>query len=432
MVVEKGYKMTEVGVIPEDWEFQNIRQLGHLKNGINKSANDFGYGNPFINLMDVFGKSVIGTETELGLVNSSPAEISTYNLKCGDVLFIRSSVKPSGVGLTVLIADDLENTVYSGFMIRFRDNGSLIKEFKIFCFHEEGFRKRLISNSTVSANTNINQDALKNLYIAYPLNKKEQTAIAEALSDMDALIAQTEQLIEKKKAIKQGMMQELLTGKTRLSGFGVNKGYKMTEVGMIPEDWEVISLGQIGKFSKGAGVRKDEANRGDIPCIRYGEIYTKHNDYIKYFYSYISESVALTSKRIKCGDILFAGSGETKVDIGKAVAFLDSIEAYAGSDMVILSPMDSDSMFLGYLLNSPVIQKQKAQKGQGDVIVHINEKQLSSIIIPHPPLIEQTAIAKALSDMDYEIALAENKANKLKQHKQGMMQSLLTGKIRLV
>ncbi len=202
----------------------------------------------------------------------------------------------------------------------------------------------------------------------------------------------------------------------------------MTKVGVIPESWRVISLGQIGKFSKGAGVRKDEANSGEIPCIRYGEIYTKHSDYIKYFYSYISETVALTSKRMKCGDILFAGSGETKEEIGKAVAFLDSIEAYAGSDMVILSPMDSNSMFLGYLLNSPLVQKQKAQKGQGDVIVHINEKQLSSIIIPYPPINEQTAIAEALSDMDALIAQTEKLIEKKKAIKQGMMQELLKPK----
>ena len=97
------------------------------------------------------------------------------------------------------------------------------------------------------------------------------------------------------------------------------QAYKQTEVGLIPEDWEVKELGEIGKFSKGSGVRKDEALSGELPCIRYGEIYTKHNDYIKQFYSFISRDVSNTAKRLKTGDILFAGSGETKEEIMQAV-----------------------------------------------------------------------------------------------------------------
>ena len=76
-------------------------------------------------------------------------------------------------------------------------------------------------------------------------------------------------------------------------------GYKKTEVGVIPEDWEVKKLGELGKFSKGSGVRKDEALSGNIPCVRYGEIYTRHNDYIKQFQSFISKEIAATAKKLK-------------------------------------------------------------------------------------------------------------------------------------
>ncbi|MBI3234690.1 MAG: restriction endonuclease subunit S [Bacteroidetes bacterium] len=205
--------------------------------------------------------------------------------------------------------------------------------------------------------------------------------------------------------------------------------YKQTEVGLIPSDWEVKELGKLGKFSKGSGVRKDEALSGDIPCVRYGELYTRHNDYIKQFYSFISKEISETAKKLKLGDILFAGSGETKEEIGKSVAFINEFEAYAGGDIVILSPNNIEPLYLGYLLNAPLIQKQKANKGQGDAVVHISASQLGNVKIPVPPTkAEQTAIASALSDADALISSLETLIAKKRNIKQGAMQRLLEPK----
>ena len=209
----------------------------------------------------------------------------------------------------------------------------------------------------------------------------------------------------------------------------VGEKYKKTELGLIPSDWEVKTLGELGKFSKGSGVRKDEALSGDIPCIRYGELYTRHSDYIKQFYSFISKDIAITAKKLKVGDILFAGSGETKEEIGKSVAFVNDFEAYAGGDIVILSPTTADTLYLGYLLNAPFIQKQKASRGQGDAVVHISATQLGNIKIPLPPTIaEQTLIATALSDADALISSLEKLIAKKRNIKQGAMQKLLQPK----
>lgn len=212
----------------------------------------------------------------------------------------------------------------------------------------------------------------------------------------------------------------------------VTKGYKQTEVGVIPEDWNVVPLGSLGSFSKGQGIRKDEASSGDIPCIRYGELYTHHNDIVRVFNSRISAAVARSSKRLKQGDLLFAGSGETKEGIGKCVAFVGDGEAYAGGDIVILSPNKGVPTFFGYLFNSPVIARQKASKGQGDAVVHISANALSSINVPLPPTkAEQEAIAEALSDADALIESLERLLAKKRYLKQGAMQELLTGQKRL-
>ncbi len=212
----------------------------------------------------------------------------------------------------------------------------------------------------------------------------------------------------------------------------VPPGYKRTEVGVIPEDWPIVPLGALGVFSKGQGIRKNECGSGYIPCVRYGELYTHHNNIIHGFYSYISAEVAKQSKKIKKGDILFAGSGETKNEIGKSIAFIGNEEAYAGGDIVIFTPNTGDSTFLGYLLNAPNIADQKASKGQGDAVVHISAAALSSIKIPFPPTEkEQHAIAKALSDVDGLLGALDALIAKKLAIKQAAMQQLLTGKTRL-
>ncbi len=214
--IKPGYKKTDVGMIPDDWNIKQLSDLGEFKNGINKASDAFGHGSPFVNLMDVFGVSGIASSESLGLVETNSTEQNTYELRKGDVIFIRSSVKPSGVGLTAVVEKYLPNTVYSGFLIRFRDNDTLNCGYKRHCFYEAGFRRRLIGQSSVSANTNINQDNLKQLLIAIPPTQTEQSAIAALLTVMDAEIAELETQLSKTRTLKQGMMHKLLTGEIRL------------------------------------------------------------------------------------------------------------------------------------------------------------------------------------------------------------------------
>lgn len=265
---------------------------------------------------------------------------------------------------------------------------------------------------------NLNTGIIGNALVPIPPKIDEQDAIATALSDADALLDGLDRLIAKKRDLKQAAMQQLLTGKTRLPGFA--------------GEWAAKRLENMGVFLKGNGVRKDEAQSGDLPCIRYGEIYTHHNDYVLSYNSWISPAVASTAVRLKNGDLLFAGSGETKDEIGKCVAFIDDCEAYAGGDIVILRPHEADSIFMGYYCNTTPVRKQKASRGQGDAVVHISAAALSSVEVQVPSLPEQTAIATGLSDMDAEIAALEKRRNKTKDIKQAMMQELLTGKTRLV
>lgn len=183
-------------------------EIGEFKNGINKSSEDFGFGFPFINLMNVFGKATI-SNLKLDLVNANEKELKLYELKKGDVLFIRSSVKKSGVGETSLVMEDLVDTVFSGFLIRFRDTKiRLDLGFKKFCFAERKFRENLIALSTTSANTNINQESLNELEISIPC-LAEQTKIANFLSAIDEKIEYCGDQIGKTEQYKKGLLQKM-------------------------------------------------------------------------------------------------------------------------------------------------------------------------------------------------------------------------------
>jgi len=247
---------------------------------------------------------------------------------------------------------------------------------------------------------------------------KEQGAIAEALSDADSAIESLDALISKKRDVKQATMQQLLTGRTRLPGFTT--------------DWKEVRLGDLGPLSKGVGIRKNEVTPYGIPCVRYGQIYTDYNFVIGEIQTFVSPQVASNSRRLRRGEILFAGSGETKEDIGKCIAYVKDVGAVAGGDIIVLTPEGADSRFLGYSLNSPNVALQKMSRAQGDAVVHISAANLASIVLDLPPLREQEAIAEALSVIDDELEALTEQVSKLRMVKDGMMQDLLTGKRRLV
>lgn len=211
----------------------------------------------------------------------------------------------------------------------------------------------------------------------------------------------------------------------------IPEGYKQTEVGVIPEDWDLKKLGTIGVFRKGRNISKHQLTSEGIPCVLYGEIYTRYNFVSRKLTSYISHLSFQRATPIQKGDILFAGSGETAEDIGKCFTYLGEAVACAGGDLNILTPQRDNPEFLGYLLNSGQIQEQKANLGQGSSVVHIYINNLKCINVPLPPLHEQTAIANVLSDVDSLITSLDKVIAKKKDIKQGAMQELLTGKKRL-
>ena len=392
MEVKEGYKRTELGVIPATWEVRRLSEVACLKSGeaITASSLDPSFAYP------CFGGNGIRGHASRFTHDGSFALIGRQGALCGNVAGVSGRFFASEHAVVV--------TPRPGTSI----------EYLTYVLG----RMRLNRLSEASAQPGLSVSKILQVSLAVPGTESEQKAIAEALSDVDDLIASLERLIAKKRDIKAATMGQLLTGRTRLPGF--------------TGEWERKRLGELGAFLKGRGVKKDETRTGELPCVRYGELYTHHHDHIRSFNSWISRAVADAATRLRRGDLLFAGSGETKAEIGKCVAFLHDCEAYAGGDIVILRAIGVDSRFLGYKLNTPEIAAQKASYGQGDAVVHIGAGSLAAIGTLVPRLAEQTAIAAVLSDMDAETEALQARLAKTRMLKQGMMQELLTGRTRLV
>ena len=197
------------------------------------------------------------------------------------------------------------------------------------------------------------------------------------------------------------------------------------------DEWETKHLKELGQFSKGRGIKRDDVSDEGLPCVRYGELYTRYQDYILKVASRIPPSVAATALPIKTGDLLFAGSGETAEEIGRCAAYLGGEQAYAGGDVIVLTPSGQNPIYLGHLMNSPIVSAQKARMAQGDAVVHIYINNLAQVQIELPPITEQNAIAEVLSDVDGLINALEALIAKKRAIKQATMQQLLTGKTRL-
>ncbi len=400
-------KQTEIGLIPDDWEVITIGEVYDFKNGLNKAKEFFGYGVPIINYTDVYNNKGITKDIIKGKVYLNKDEIKRFNTQKGDVFFTRTSETPDEVGLTSVLLEDIENCVFSGFILRARPKKNLFDLcYCKYCFSTNSIRNFIIQNCTYTTRALTNGTVLSKIYLPLP-PLQEQQRIAKALSDVDTLISTTEKLIQKKKNIKQGAMQNLLTGKKRLPGFGPqtkSPAYKQTELGPIPEDWEVKSLDEMLKIGHG----KDYKNlkSGNVPVYGTGGYMTSVNDFL-----YEGETVCIGRK----GTI-----DKPQYHSGK-IWTVDTL--FYTYDFKSLNPK---YLFYKFCL----IDWLSMNEASG--VPSLTAKNIEDIQIAIPTEEEQTAIANVLSSMDKEIETLNTKLEKYRNLKTAMMQQLLTGKIRLV
>jgi type I restriction enzyme S subunit len=413
--VKPGYKQTEVGVIPVNWELAKLRTLGELSRGKSKhrprdAKHLYGGQYPFI---------------QTGDVRASQGRINQYQQTYSEAGLAQSRLWPAGT-MCITIAASVAETGILNFSACFPDSiiGFIADDKKCDAFYIEyilRYMKNVIQNqATASTQDNINLGTFERLELPLP-SLHEQRAITEALSDVDAQIAALDALIAKKRDIKQGAMQQLLTGQQRLPGF----------VG----EWETFSIAKSSTLKARIGwqglTTAEYLETGDY-CLITGTDFIDGR--IHWDTCHFVEKVRFDQDRniqLRIGDVLVTKDGT----IGK-VAYIDRLpsDATLNSGVFVIRPKNGEyhSLFLYYILTSTVFDKFLLQLQAGSTINHLYQKDFVDFNFSTPSIEEQTAIATILSDMDADIAALEQQRDKTRDLKQGMMQELLTGKTRLI
>ena len=418
MELREGYKQTEVGLIPDDWQSVELNNLTRMMtNGFVGTAKSH-YTESRDGITYIQGFNVEENSFNFrGIKKVTPefhAKQSKSRLKEKDLLMVQTG----DVGLTTFVSKELEGSNCHALIISRFKNGSYDSKFFSFYLNSASGRSRLKELETGTTMKHINVGDLKYFQVPLPPTKAEQTAIATALSDVDALITQLEKLIIKKRHIKQGAMQTLLN--------------PFDENGSLKAGWEKKTLGELVDFLKGNGLSKEKlSSDGKYPCVLYGELYTTYNEVISKVISHTDVAEGLPSKNT---DILMPGSTTTSgIDLAIATAILKE-NILLGGDINVLrikNTNECNSMFLAYLLTHTK-KEEILKKTQGITIIHLYGKSLNNLQIVVPEIEIQKKTVQIFVDMDLEITALESKLAKTKKLKQGMMQQLLTGKIRLV
>ncbi|HDX6760859.1 TPA: restriction endonuclease subunit S, partial [Escherichia coli] len=283
----------------------------------------------------------------------------------------------------------------------------------------ERFQSYISESATGSTAQGIKRSVLEKLYISIPKSIVEQKAIANVLTNVDSLILSLEKLLSKKQSIKTATMQQLLTGKTRLPQFalrkdGSAKGYKKSELGEIPEDWAVNNIGDLFSITAGGDLRQSEFS--NIQSEKH--LYPIYSNAISHYglygycqsYDYVGDYLTITAR---------GGIGHAVARKGRFCAI---------GRLLVLSPKgDSNVKFYeGY------INQYLSFANESTGVPQLTAPQVAKYPVVSPCIEEQTAIATILSDMDKEIQTLQQRLDKTRQLKQGMMQELLTGKTRLI
>ena len=430
MELKPGFKETEIGMLPEDWATPTLATLFSIKNGLNKAKVYFGHGTPIVNYMDVFTSSGLLASDLQGRVEVSNAELEAYNVRHGDVFFTRTSETVEEVGIASVVLDDQIDTVFSGFILRARPMGdTLIDDFKRYCFSSRVVRRQIISKSTYTTRALINGRALGDVILPIPSNQSEQRSIANALGDADALIAALTLLLAKKRDLKTGAMQQLLSGKKRLPGFGGT--------------WPEAQLRDLFNFSGGFSASRDLLSAHGFCYLHYGDIHKSAKTFIDLQSDNldipkldIPLSKISTASLLGDGDIVFVDASEDIEGTSKHVVISNpyKIPFISGLHTIVAKQKIGalNPLYLRYCFQTSAIKSQFRFFAVGTKVSGISKSNIARISLPVPSLSEQAAIADVLSDIDADIIALETKLAKVRNLRRGMMQVLLTGQIRLL
>jgi type I restriction enzyme S subunit len=408
--VTKGYKKTELGILPNDWDVSPISKNMKLINGFGFKPHQWSlYGLPIIRIQNL--------NSEKAKFNYFEGKVDDkFHVKKGDLLFAWSGSKGSSFGARVWVGIP---AILNQHIFRVvPDTDVLTPKFSFYILRQVQEQIEKMAHGFKSSFVHVKKNDLSSTLLPIP-SIKEQTAITNALSDVDALLRELDKLIAKKQAIKTASMQQLLTGKTRLPEYsyyaedapegkrkGQLKSTKPSELGEIPEEWEVITIGDFAPLKRGFDLTNSDRREGKYPVVYSNGVVNHHDQF-----------------QVKGPGVVTGRSGT----IGKVHYVEDNYWPH-NTSLWVTSFEKADPKYVYYLYTA--IGFNRFASGSGVPTLNRNDAHDFKIVTPKVKE-EQTAIANILSDMDEEIQALKQRLTKTRQVKQSMMQELLTGKTRL-
>ena len=416
-----GYKSSEVGVIPDDWDIVSLSAMTDphrpISYGIVQTGPGVTNGVQCLRVLDIND----GCISKTNLITTSKQISAAYQrtvLKPGDLVMpLRGKVGDVGQ-----VDQELEGANLTRGVALIALSASWDAAFCKQIISSSATRRRLEQSMNGSALQEIPIGTLRSFSISVPTKLEEQKVIAAALNDVDALVAGLGRLIAKKHDLKHAAMQQLLTGQTRLPGF--------------QGDWEVKRLGELGTTYGGlTGKSKADFGTGAARYVTFMNVMTNTviDDTI---FESVCVSPAENQNRVERGDLLFNGSSETPEEVALCSLVAGEVRnLFLNSFCFGFRPREDASangLFLTYYIRSAEGREIMKSLAQGSTRYNLSKKALLAAEVRLPSLSEQVAIAGTLSDMDAELAALEARRDKTRALKQGMMQELLTGRTRLV
>lgn len=407
VTLKNGFKQTEIGVIPNEWKVFPITKVTNsiflgLTSKVDYVTNN---GIPLVRATDIADGHLNFTDARTISLRQHRELTKYHRAKRGDVLVSKSG----SLGVCAIVNVDTEFSIYESIIV-LQPNHLLDSLFLLSLLRYEATQIRMIGERVGSTVGHLNLEVFRKLLIPVPL-LQEQRTIATFLSDTGALIESLEKLIEKKKAIKQGAMQQLLTGKKRLPGFSGK--------------WEIKKLGDLVQYKNGKSFENAIVDDGEFNLITLNSIDITGKlkaDHLK---------VKMSDNSLEKGDLIMVLSDVAHGNfLGLTDVITENNKYVLNQRMGALKKLNGVlPKFLSIYVN--YYQAYFKMSGKGSSQQNLGKGDILKFEISLPLLAEQTAIATVLSDMDTEIESLEQKRDKYKMLKQGMMQQLLTGKIRI-
>lgn len=427
----RAVRRTELGEFPADWK---IVPLGTFEPFVTSGSRGWAVyysdiGATFLRITNLSRSCIYPSLEDLRYVAVPPdnSEGIRTALKSGDVLISITA----DIGIIGLVTDEVDLPAYINqhiALVRFADE-EVDSRYVAYFLAGAAAQRRFKSMTDAGAKAGMSLTGVREVLAAIPPTKAEQGAIADALADADALIDSLEQLLTKKRQIKQCAMQELLTGKRRLPGFH--------------DAWVPRSMADLFEFSGGLSASREQLGDVGACYLHYGDIHLSSKTYIDLDLEHhqmprlqVDLRKVSQTARLKNGDVVFVDASEDDQGVSKHVVIhcQETRPLISGLHTIVASPRTDElvDLYKRYCFQAPTVHAQFRFYAVGTKVSGVSKGNIGKIVLSVPSPAEQAEIAACLAEMDAEIHALEDRLTKARGLKQAMAQALLTGRIRLV